>query len=74
MVVLMVNSSVSNKIHFNLFQPEGLPDPKIDTDILNVMSIKQENSSKGFSSFQTVKDTAEGIHQTCSAGVCCHRL
>ena len=25
------------------------------------MPIKQENSSKGFSSFQTVKDTAEGF-------------
>ena len=61
MVASMINSSVSNKIHYNLFQPEGGPDPKLDTDILNVMPIKQENSLKGFSSFRTVKDTAEGF-------------
>ena len=59
--VSMISSSVSNKIHFNLFQAEGGPDPKLDTDILNVMPIKQENSLKGFSSFRTVKDTAEGF-------------
>ena len=74
MVVSMINSSVSNKIHFNLFQPEGGPDLKLDTDILNVMLIKQENSSKGFSSFRTAKDTAERVHQACSAGVCCYLL
>ena len=51
MVVSRINSSVSNKIHFNLFQPEGGPDPKLDTDILNVMPINEENSLKGFSSF-----------------------
>ena len=44
MVVLMINSSVLNKIHFNLFQSEGGLDPKLDTDILNVMPIQQENS------------------------------
>ena len=37
------------------------PNPKLDTDILNVVPIKQENSSKGFSSFRTVEDTAEGF-------------
>ena len=61
MVVSMINSSVSNKIHYNLFKPEGGSDLKLDTDILNVMPIKQENSSKGFSSFRTVKDTTEGF-------------
>ena len=30
MVVLMINSSVLNKIHYNLFKPEGGPDPKLD--------------------------------------------
>ena len=56
-----------------IFQPEGRPDPKLDTDILNVMPIKQVNSSEGFSSFRTVKDTAEGFtnHQ---AGDMCHLL
>ena len=38
-----------NKIHYNLFQSEGGPDPKLDTDILNVLPIKQEISAKGFS-------------------------
>ena len=66
MVVSMINSSVLNKIHFNLFKSEGGLDPKLDTYILNVMPIQQENSLKGFSSFRTVKDTAEGIHQACS--------
>ena len=51
MVVSMINSSVLNKIPYNLFQP--------DSNILNVMPVKQENSLKGFSSFRTVKDTAE---------------
>ena len=60
-VGLIITSSVSNKIHYNLFQPEGEANLKLDTDILNVMPIKQENSSKGFSSLQTVKDTAEGL-------------
>ena len=59
MAVSMINSPVSNNIHYNLFQPEGGPDPKLDTDILRVMPIKQENSSKGFNSFRTVKNTAE---------------
>ena len=50
-----INSSVTNKIHYNLFQSEGGPDPKLDTDIiLNVMPIKQENSLKGFSCFRAV--------------------
>ena len=31
------------------FQSVPGPHPKLDTDILNVMLIKQENSSKGFS-------------------------
>ena len=57
----MITSSVSNKIYYNLFQPGGGPYPKLDTDILNVVPIKQENSSKGFSSFRTVEDTAEGF-------------
>ena len=57
----MINSSISNKINYNLFQPEGGPDPKLDTDILNVMPIEQKFFSKGFSSFRTVKDTAEGF-------------
>ena len=61
MAASIINSSVSNNIHYNLFQPEGGPDPKLDTDILNAMSIKQESSSKGFSSFRTVNDTAEGF-------------
>ena len=61
MVVLMITSSVSNNIHYNLFQPEGGPDPKLDTDILNVMALKQETSSKGFSSFRTVKVTTGGF-------------
>ena len=60
MVVSKINSSVSKKIHYNLFQPEGGPNPKLDT-ILNVMPIKRESSSKGFSSLRTVKDTAEGF-------------
>ena len=45
MVVSMINSSFSNQIHCNLFQPEGGPGPKLDTDMLNV-PIKQENSRK----------------------------
>ena len=40
MVVSMINSSVLNKIHYNLFQSEGGPDLKLDTDILNVMLMK----------------------------------
>ena len=59
--VSMINSFVSNKIYYNLFKPKRGPDPKLDTDILNVMPTKQENSSKGFSSFRTVKVTAEGF-------------
>ena len=73
MVVSMINSSVSNKIHFNLFQPEGGPDPKLDTDMLNVMPRKQKNSSKGFSSIRTVK-IQRRVHQACSTGVFCHLL
>ena len=46
MVVSIINSSVSNKIHYNLFKSEGGPNPKLDTDILDVMPIKQEHSSK----------------------------
>ena len=57
----MINSSFLNKIHCNLFQSKGGPDPNLDTDILNVRHIKQENSLKEFSSFQTVKDTAKGF-------------
>ena len=57
MVASMINSSVSN----NLFQPEGGPIPKYDTDIFNVMPIKKESPSKRFSSFRTVKDTVEGF-------------
>ena len=61
MAALMINSSSWNKIHYNLFQPERGPDPKLDRDILNVRPIKQEISSKGFSSFLRVRDTAEGF-------------
>ena len=73
-LVSMINSFFLNKIHFNLFQPEGGPRPKLYTDILNVMPMQQENSSKGFSSFRTIKETAEGVHQACSVGVSCHLL
>ena len=45
MVVSIINSSVLNKNHYKLFQSEGGPDPKLVTDILNVMPIKQESSS-----------------------------
>ena len=61
MVVSMINSSVSNKIHYNLFKLEGGPDPKLNTYISNVMPIKKENLSKGFCSFGIVKVTAEGF-------------
>ena len=54
MVVSMINSSVSNKIQYNLIKSEGGPNP-------SVMHIKQENSSKGFNSFRTVKVKAEGF-------------
>ena len=61
MVGLIINFSVSNKILYSLFKPEGGPDPKLIYRYTKCYAHKTGEFFKGFSSFLTVKDPTEGF-------------
>ena len=69
---------VQYKIHYNQFQPKGVGQfptrykgsGTIPNSVLNALSMKQEITSKEFSSLRTVKGTAEVFTKSISAGVC----